>query len=104
MCLTETLFQRLGPSADRLISFEHVAAASKLPVEQVEILIMRALSLGLIRGVLDQVDGTLRIDWVQPRVLQKAQVAQMTEQLGTWCGTVDKTLAFLVAETPELGA
>ena len=55
MCLTETLFHRIGPNADRTVTFSHIATASKLPVEQVEMLLMRGLSLGLIRGVIDQV-------------------------------------------------
>ena len=62
---------------------------------------MRALSLKLIRGLLDQVDGTLRVTWVQPRVLQTPQIALMKERLQTWTGTVDKTLNFLQDETPE---
>ena len=36
MCLTETLFQRIGPAADRSVSFNDIAAASKLPCNQVE--------------------------------------------------------------------
>lgn len=62
--------QRIGPSGDRSITFDAIALAANLPVDQVELLIMRALSLGLIRGLLDQVEGTLRVTWVQPRVLQ----------------------------------
>lgn len=101
MCLTETLFQRIGPSGDRTVPFEVIASAAKLPVEQVELLIMRALSLKLIRGVIDQVDQTLRVTWVQPRVLQTAGIGLMSERLQTWCGTVNKTLLFLENETPE---
>ena len=101
MCLTETLFQRIGPSGDRTITFDAIATASNLPVDQVELLVMRALSLKLIRGLLDQVDGTLRVTWVQPRVLQTPQIALMKERLQTWTGTVDKTLNFLQDETPE---
>ena len=100
-CLTETLFQRVGGDGDRTITFNDIAAAANLPADQVELLVMRALSLKLIRGVLDQVDGTLRVTWVQPRVLQTAQINLMKERLTTWCGTVDKTLAFLETETPE---
>ena len=101
MALTETLFQRIGPAAERTISFGEIAAACKLPAEQVELLVMRALSLKLIRGRLDQVDGTVRVMWVQPRVLQQPQMGLMKERLQAWCGTVNKTLHFLENETPE---
>jgi len=138
MCLTETLFQHLGPAADRAVPFAAIATASKLPVEQVcvpwaadacphhphaphaapqpphpsrpallpqvELLLMRALSLKLIRGKIDQVDGTIAVEWVQPRVLQQPQIAKMTERLATWTGTVDSTLKFLEGETPEFSA
>jgi len=104
MCLTETLFQRIGPSGDRTVPFTAIASAANLPVEQVELLVMRALSLKLIRGVIDQVDQTLRVTWVQPRVLQTAQISLMSERLQTWCGTVNKTLVFLENETPEFSS
>jgi len=104
MCLTETLFQRIGPSGDRTVPFDAIASAAQLPIDQVELLVMRALSLKLIRGLIDQVDGTLRVTWVQPRVLQSAQIGLMSERLQTWCGTVNKTLVFLENETPEFSS
>lgn len=36
---------------------------------QVEHLIMKALSLKLVRGTIDELDKTVTITWVQPRVL-----------------------------------
>ena len=62
---------------------------------------MRALSLGLIRGIMDQVKQTLRVSWVQPRVLQQSQISLMTERLSSWQETVTSTLSFLENETPE---
>lgn len=35
---------------------------------------MKALSLGLVRGFIDQVDEKVYMTWVQPRVLDLAQV------------------------------
>jgi 26S proteasome regulatory subunit N9 len=65
-----------------------IAAASNLPADEVELLAMRALSLKPIRGLIDQVDGTLRVTWVPPRVLQPAQIGLTKERLGTtWCST-----------------
>lgn len=101
MCLAETLFERIGPAADRVVSFAHIAAATRLPVDQVELLLMRALSLKLIRGVIDEVDQKFDVAWVQPRVLQMSQIELMSERLTSWTGTVGKTLAFLEDETPE---
>jgi len=104
MCLTQMLFQRIGPSGDRTVPFDVIATGARLQVHEVELLVMRALSLGLIRGALDQVDQTLRVHWVQPRVLQKEQIGLMSERLCTWNETVQKTLVFLENETPEFSA
>jgi len=104
MCLTETLFQRIGPAADRSVSFDDIAVASKLPRNQVELLLMRALSLQLIRGKIDEIDATCTVEWVLPRVLAKEQIQMMHDRLKTWCGTVDGTLGFLEGEAPELAA
>lgn len=35
---------------------------------------MKAMSLQLVRGVIDQVAASVRFTWVQPRVLDRAQV------------------------------
>ena len=104
MCLTEMLFQRIGPSADRTVPFAEIASGARLKLHEVELLVMRALSLGLIKGTLDQVDQTLRVHWVQPRVLQTPQINLMSERLKTWNGTVHKTLVFLENETPEFSS
>ena len=104
MCLAEALFHRIGPGADRTVSFEHIASASKLPVDQVELLVMRALSLKLVRGTIDQVAQTLRVSWVQPRVLQEKQIRAMSERLAQWSDTVAGTLTFLETETPEFAS
>ena len=37
-------------------------------------LVMKALSLGLVKGSIDQVDAKVHMTWVQPRVLDREQV------------------------------
>jgi 26S proteasome regulatory subunit N9 len=101
MFLTQMLFARIGPSGERTVPFQAIAEGARLQVSEVELLVMRALSLGLIRGTLDEVDQTLRVHWVQPRVLAKEQIGLMSERLKTWTETVQKTLVFLENETPE---
>ena len=41
----------------------------------VEMLVIRALSLNLVKGVIDEVDERVHMTWVQPRVLNNEQVA-----------------------------
>ena len=37
-------------------------------------LVMKALSLGLVKGSIDEVDNRVHLTWVQPRVLDLEQV------------------------------
>jgi len=45
---------------------------------QVELLVMKALSVGLIKGNIDEVDQKVQMTWVQPRVLDVHQVKWCT--------------------------
>jgi 26S proteasome regulatory subunit N9 len=91
------------PAHDRTISFEAVAAHCRLPLDQVEWLAMKAMSLGLIKGSMDEVEQTLQVDWVQPRVLDSAQMGHLVERLGEWSAKVDDTARFIENQTLELG-
>lgn len=58
---------------------------------------MRLMALGLIKGMIDQVDQKAIISWVQPRVLSLPQITQMKDQMGSWIGRV-KTASVTVDE------
>jgi 26S proteasome regulatory subunit N9 len=51
---------------------------------------MKALSLGLLRGSIDQVDKIARINWVQPKVLDMQQVENMRSRLREWDSSVNQ--------------
>ena len=40
-------------------------------------LVMKALSLGLVKGSIDEVDNKVHLTWVQPRVLDLEQVSSV---------------------------
>ena len=62
LCLINLFFQR--PAHDRNVPFATIAEATRLPVEEIEWLLMRAMSLKLIKGSIDQVDQMVSITWV----------------------------------------
>nr|CAG4651813.1 EOG090X05V9 [Triops cancriformis] len=82
LALMEMTFKR--PATDRQLSFVEIAATTGLPVNEVELLIMKSLSQGLLKGTIDQVAGTAHFTWVQPRVLDKNQLASMMTRLEAW--------------------
>lgn len=51
---------------------------------------MKALSLGLLRGSIDQVAEIARINWVQPKVLDSGQIDGMRVRLREWDSSVNQ--------------
>jgi hypothetical protein len=56
---------------------------------------MKALSLHLIEGSIDQVDGTVAVTWVQSRVLTAPQLKGLKERLDAWVSKVNAVGATL---------
>jgi 26S proteasome regulatory subunit N9 len=100
LALMVLVFQR--PSHERNIAFVEIAEATRLPVAQVEWLVMRALSCKLIKGSIDQVDEIVRVSWVQPRVLDNSQLKELINRLDGWEKKVNSTLLYVEEQTPEL--
>ena len=82
MALIESVFKR--NAYDRTMTFQTIAEETRLAVGNVEHLLMKALSLKLIRGSIDEVDQRASISWVQPRVLSREQIGALGERLKQW--------------------
>ncbi|KAF8670210.1 hypothetical protein HU200_050740 [Digitaria exilis] len=100
LCLMEIIFNR--STENRTIPLSAIAERTRLSVEDVEYLLMKSLSARLIEGIIDQVDGTVHVSWVQPRILGIDQVKSLRDRLDTWVGKVHTTLLSVEAETPDL--
>lgn len=83
LCLMEMTFKR--PSHQRQLTFKEIAKETKLPLNEIEMLVMRALAEGLVKGRIDQVANTVNLTWVQPRVLDRSQISNMVDRLNEWC-------------------
>ncbi|OGM50075.1 proteasome regulatory particle subunit (RpnI) [Aspergillus bombycis] len=86
--LTEMVFRR--PPHDRNLTFAAISSETKVKPEEIEHLIMKALSLGLLKGAIDQVAGVAQINWVQPKVLDMTQIEGMRNRLKDWDAGVNQ--------------
>jgi 26S proteasome regulatory subunit N9 len=80
--LLSLIFSR--PPHSRTLPFALIAQETRLPVNEVEYLVMKALALELIRGTIDQVEQIVRITWMQGRVLGTQGIEGMKERLEGW--------------------
>ncbi|XP_028754683.1 26S proteasome non-ATPase regulatory subunit 13 homolog A [Neltuma alba] len=100
LCLMEIIFSR--PAEARTIPLSAIAERTRLSIEDVEHLLMKSLSVHLIEGIIDQVEGTVHVSWVQPRVLGIPQIKSLRERLNSWTDKVHFALSSIEAETPDL--
>ncbi len=61
-------------ATDRNLPFKEISEVTGVREDEVELLVMKALAQGLLKGTIDQVNLIAHFTWVQPRVLDKKQV------------------------------
>lgn len=97
LALVDLIFKR--PSAERTLEFTDIASQIGVDVDKVEWVIMKALSLGLMKGSMDQVDGTVNVTWVMPRVLNDTQLQGLATRFGEWAVKVSKERDYMAEQT-----
>lgn len=98
MCLMEMTFK----SHDGILTFEQIANTARIEQADVEMLVMRALSLTLVKGNIDQVDRCVKLWWVQPRVLNRTQILSLRSRLDTLCKDVKTMEGLLEGKAQEI--
>jgi len=100
MALIEMIFKK--ESHSRPVSFEEIARTCDLDILQVEHLVMKSFSLGVLKGDIDEVAQTVRVKWVQPRVLDVKQLTSVNTRLSAWSKQVESGAVYLQSNAPEL--
>eukprot|EP00529_Nitzschia_sp_RCC80_P022899 CAMPEP_0113449882 /NCGR_PEP_ID=MMETSP0014_2-20120614/5536_1 /TAXON_ID=2857 /ORGANISM="Nitzschia sp." /LENGTH=478 /DNA_ID=CAMNT_0000341189 /DNA_START=87 /DNA_END=1523 /DNA_ORIENTATION=+ /assembly_acc=CAM_ASM_000159 len=111
--LVELVFSK--PASDRNLTFVEVSTALGIPLDQVELVIMRAFSVKLMEGMMDQViddgdnnnidetkddgNGTVHITWILPRALDTSQMSDLASRFGEWAVKVDNIKSYMKEET-----
>jgi len=97
LALMELVFTR--PSEGRTLTFQEIATATKTNTNEVEHLLMKSFSVKLVKGLIDEVNQSVSIYWVQPRVLDIQQITKMKERLNTWIDSVSQLTTYMQNET-----
>ena len=88
--LLELIFQK--NKNERTLSFDEICKVCHTEEDKIEYISMKALSHGLIKGYIDQVDKKLVVNWIQPKYLDKEKIVLMQERFTAWIDKAQKVL------------
>jgi 26S proteasome regulatory subunit N9 len=74
----------------------------QVPEAAVELVVMKAMALELVRGTIDEIDGKVNIDWILPRYLNKGHLAVLVDQMKTWEDKTEMTIGIIEEGGEEL--
>lgn len=69
---------------ERSIPFDKIAQDCQVDKPDVELMVMKAMSLGLIRGTIDEVAQLVHVNWCLPRYLNKGHLQIMKQKMEDW--------------------
>mmetsp|Transcript_24799 Transcript_24799/g.55369 ORF Transcript_24799/g.55369 Transcript_24799/m.55369 type:complete len:424 (-) Transcript_24799:159-1430(-) len=87
--LVELVFAK--PASERTLSFAEIAEGLEIPPEQVEWVIMRAFSVKLMEGTMDEIDQSVHVTWILPRALSGEQMTDLAGKFASWATKVMST-------------
>ncbi|KAL1232537.1 26S proteasome non-ATPase regulatory subunit [Trichinella spiralis] len=79
-------------SKRRPLQMTEISRRENIPMTDVDILLVKAMSMKLISGNIDQVEGCVYISWVVPKVLNKQEIVEMADDFIGWYGKMHKLL------------
>ena len=88
--LLDLVFQK--NKNERVLTFKDISINCQCDINVVELICIKALSLSLIKGHIDQVEGLLYVTWIQPKYLEKEKIAVLAERLDIWISNTGKVL------------
>lgn len=68
----------------------------------VELLVMKSMSLGLIRGTIDEVDRCVVVEWALPRYLNKGHLQIMHKKMQDWESKLENVIRAVENSSTEL--
>ena len=89
MALPHLVFNTRADS--RVFTFETLASRCNVDLKSVETLLLQALALHLIEGRVDGLESKVEVTWLQPRVVDKDDIAALAARVKEWRAVAKKT-------------
>ncbi len=77
---------------ERCLTFKQLADSCMIELDAVEMLVMKAMSLDLVRGSIDEVEKTVQIDWLLPRYLSMDHLQVLVNRIDDWETKMDNII------------
>lgn len=77
---------------ERCLTFQKLADNCLIELDAVEMLVMKAMSLELVKGSIDEVGKTVQIDWLLPRYLSMDHLQVLVNRLENWDHKMDNII------------
>lgn len=84
-----SLLNALFHHSDKAIPLQDLSTRLEKPIPDIELLIIKAISLGLIQGEIDQPNQTLILFWIQPRILKNSEILELKQRVDMWKEHID---------------
>ena len=68
----------------------------------VELLLMKTMSLQLVKGTIDEVAETVQVDWALPRYLNQGHLKILVSRLQDWELKMDNVINLVEGQSEEL--
>lgn len=93
----EVIFQR--DFGNRTFSFEEIAHFCQINIDQVELLVLKALSSEIIKGTIDEVEQKIVVKWCKPKALGRDRLQHLKSQIDQWIKIVHEQMVALTCKT-----
>ena len=88
--LLDLIFQK--NKNERTILYKEIMQNRLVESKQIEYIVMKALSLGLIKGHIDQVEEKVVVNWIQPKYLDNDKINVLKVRFENWIDKANKVL------------
>jgi 26S proteasome regulatory subunit N9 len=78
---------------ERVLTYKEITDNCHCDVDQIEFIVIKALSLGLIKGYIDGVENKVVVNWVQPKYLDREKIVILHDRLDHWMTKANRVLS-----------